>query len=331
MITELGLFLNEGTNPYKNLALEEYLLGHVKPGQCILYLWQNRRTVVIGRNQNSFKECRIEALEQDGGFLARRLSGGGAVFHDLGNLNFTFLVRKSDYDVNRQTEVILRAVQAFGIAASRTGRNDIAIEGRKFSGNAYYESGDFCYHHGTILVDVNKDDMSKYLNVSREKLLSKSVESVRSRVTNLSEYIPGITVEAVREKLKTAFAEVCGLPVRTMESGEIHWPSVEEYERTYSSWDWKYGRKIPFTNRLVRRFPWGEAELTLEVNKGRILQAVICSDGLDTGFLKAFEQALPGTLYRVLDMERVLEETAADTKLQREMKDDLTGLIREEL
>jgi len=331
MITELSLYLNEGTNPYKNLALEEYLLGCVRPGQCILYLWQNRHTVVIGRNQNSFKECRIEELERDGGFLARRLSGGGAVFHDLGNLNFTFLVRKPDYDVSRQTEVILRAVQAFGIAASRTGRNDIAIEGRKFSGNAYYESGDFCYHHGTILVDVDKNDMSRYLNVSKEKLQSKSVESVRSRVTNLSEYIPDITVELVKERMELAFAEVYGLPVLRMESGEIDWSSVEEKEKKYSSWEWKYGRKIPFTHCLLRRFPWGEAEITLEVNEGRIIQAVICSDALDTVYLKALEQVLPGTLYRLSDMERVLAETAADTELQREMRDDLAGLIREEL
>lgn len=331
MITELSLFLNAGTNPYKNLGLEEYLLTHVKPGECMLYLWQNRHTVVIGRNQNSFKECRIEELERDGGFLARRLSGGGAVFHDLGNLNFTFLVRKPDYDVDRQTEVILKAVRAFGIAASRTGRNDIVIDGKKFSGNAYYETGEFCYHHGTILVDVNKSDMSAYLNVSKEKLQSKSVGSVRSRVTNLSEYIPSITVGAVRETLEAAFSAVYDLPVRHVEAGEIDWAQVEEKEKKYASWEWKYGRKILFTNRLVRRFSWGEAEVILEVSEGRIRQAEVCSDALDTGFFGELEAALPGTLYRRWEMEQVLDQIPARTAWQEQIKKDLGQLLREEL
>lgn len=111
----------DGTNPYYNLAEEEYLTQHVKAGECILFLWQNRRSVVIGRNQNCWKECSVEKLEKDGGYLVRRLSGGGAVFHDLGNLNFTFMVRKEDYNLPRQMEVILTAVRSLGIPAEKMG------------------------------------------------------------------------------------------------------------------------------------------------------------------------------------------------------------------
>ena len=137
MITKASFLLTQETNPYKNLALEEFLLMNCQPGECILYLWQNRNTVVIGRNQNCWKECNVSQLEKDGGFLVRRLSGGGAVYHDMGNLNFTFLVRKEDYNVDRQMNVIIRAMQLLGIHAEKTGRNDITADGRKFSGNCH--------------------------------------------------------------------------------------------------------------------------------------------------------------------------------------------------
>lgn len=331
MITALTILPHEDTDPYRNLALEEYLLTHVNPGECILYLWQNRHTVVIGRNQNSFRECRIEALEQDGGFLARRLSGGGAVFHDLGNLNFTFLVGKPDYDVNRQTEVILRAVKSFGIPAVRTGRNDLVADGRKFSGNAYYETGEYCYHHGTILVDVNKAHMSRYLNVSQSKLQSKSVESVKSRVANLSEFVPDITVEAVKTAMAKVFSECYGLPVDRMKEGLIDWDQVEEKRGKFASWEWKYGRKIPFTNQFLRRFPWGETELSVEVNEGRIRQAVVSSDALDVEFLKRLETQLPGTPYRLPDLLLLLKNLPTADLQQESMKSDLAAFLTEEL
>ena len=143
MIEKALFFRTDNTYPYRNLAVEEFLMKSCADNECILYLWQNRHSVVIGKNQNCWKECNVSRLERDNGYLVRRLSGGGAVYHDMGNLNFTFLVRKSNYDVDRQMSVIIRAMQLLGLEAEKSGRNDALIYGRKFSGNAFYKRHDY--------------------------------------------------------------------------------------------------------------------------------------------------------------------------------------------
>ena len=212
MIDKLKLYRGQSFDPFFNLAVEEYLLQNTDEGCCTLYLWQNQNTVVIGRNQNAFKECRTTLLEDEGGKLARRLSGGGAVFHDLGNLNFTFLVPTADYDLDKQLKVIELACEKLGVKVERSGRNDILADGRKFSGNAFYKNGPRAYHHGTLMVDVDREKMGRYLNPSKAKLSSKGVDSVRSRVVNLKELASDTTIELLSEKLAEAFEEVYGLP-----------------------------------------------------------------------------------------------------------------------
>ena len=328
MVKELAMLKTENTDPRHNLALERYLTMHTKEGECILYLWQNRKTVVIGRNQNAWKECRADALTRDGGFLVRRLSGGGAVFHDLGNLNFTFCVRKENYDLARQLEVILRAVRKFGIQAEKTGRNDITVDGRKFSGNAFFESGDFCYHHGTIMVRVDTDRMTQYLNVPEDKLRSKGVASVRARVVNLSELCPEITVPLLSEKLRESFGEVYGLPVRTMSEEQLDGREIGEWAERFSSWDWIFGRRIPFTNEVSRRFSWGNADLALKVNGGRIEACRIWSDAMDEEKIRATQEALTGCRY---DRTAMAEALQSDPALRSApgMREDLSILTEE--
>lgn len=329
-LNKLSWLVSQETNPYHNIALEEYLLRHVEKGECILYLWQNRRTVVIGYNQNAWKECRAEELEADGGFLARRLSGGRAVFHDLGNLNFTFLVRESDYDVAKQSEVILRAVQSFGIPAERSGRNDLTVEGRKFSGNAFYKTGGFCYHHGTIMIRADKGDMGRYLNVPQEKLKSKSVESVRSRVVNLAEYVPDIAVADMVSALLSAFGEVYGGTPAALPADRLCEAEILEGSRRFDSWEWKYGRKIPFQYEVSRKPSWGEVLVQLQVSEGQVQQAAVWSDGLDVDFPRAAEKALEGTRYRSEDWDR-LPDRFTENEAHRQMMEELICCLKEDV
>jgi lipoate-protein ligase A len=295
-----GIVVSSGdTNPYENIAREAFLLEKVPAETCILYLWQNERTVVIGRNQNAWAECRVEELERDGGFLARRLSGGGAVFHDLGNLNFTFLLPREDYDVERQSEVILRAVSGLGIAAVRTGRNDIETGGRKFSGNAFYRAGNNAYHHGTLLVSSDMDAASRYLSVSTDKIRSKGVESVHSRIVNLADCAPGITVPALSLSLAAAFDEVYSInseksalsPEALFEGGGERLAALRT---RFSSPDWKYGKNPAFRFKAERRFPWGGVEVRFDVKENRIAAAHIFSDAMDGDFIVKATELLAG-------------------------------------
>lgn len=298
MINRITCCREKGTDPFRNLAVEKYLTLHAMEGECILYLWQNRKTVVIGRNQNAWKECGISDLEADGGHLVRRLSGGGAVYHDLGNLNFTFCVRKEDYDVSRQLTVILDAVRRLGILAEMSGRNDLLAAGRKFSGNAFYRSGDFCCHHGTLMLDVDGEKLARYLHVPEEKLRGKGVDSVRSRVVNLKELCPEITVELLCEKLTESFSQGYGLPVKERGPEDLYEKEeVRQDTEMFASWEWRFGRKIPFTHRVSGRFPWGELSLLLEVEDGRIRDCVCYSDAMEQELIGRLPARLKGRRY----------------------------------
>ncbi len=331
MIEHLYSVNADGTVPYRNQALERYLLERAGSTECILYLWQNRRTVVIGRNQNAWKECNCTRLEADGGFLARRLSGGGAVFHDSGNLNFTFVCGRENYDVPRQMNVILEAVRQFGIPAECTGRNDITVDGKKFSGNAYYQTNKACFHHGTLLLAGNKEDLSAYLTVSPEKLSSKGVDSVRSRVTNLCEYVPDLTVDAIREKLFDSFSSVYGLPVERYGTDRIDEKELSAYEAGFASWDWRYGRNIPFTAERQRRFAWGSLEIQLEIREGAVADAVFWTDALDTELAQEASFALKGGRFSAAETAARLSSIPLHGDAQKQMMTGIRELLEEML
>lgn len=283
-------------DPWRNLALEEALFEGAAGGVC-LYLWQNQNTVVIGRNQNAWKECRVRELEADGGRLARRSSGGGAVFHDLGNLNFTFIAPRETYDLKRQLGVIIAAAGLLGVGAGFTGRNDIVTEdGAKFSGNAFRYSQATGMHHGTILVDVDMAKLSAYLMPSKAKLSAKGVESVRSRVRNLSEYVGGLTIGAVRQAVIEAFEAEYGA-YQSLAEADMDQALLEEKYKKYSAWDWRFGSSPAFDAELETRFPWGEVTLRLSLSEGRVREARAYSDAMDEAFILALPAALEGARF----------------------------------
>lgn len=328
MIDKLTYYISSKTNPYFNLAMEEHLLRKVQDRECILYLWQNKRTAVIGRNQNPWKECDLDLLESDSGFLARRMSGGGAVYHDLGNLNFTFLAKKENYDVEKQFQVILEGVKELGIKGERSGRNDITVDGRKFSGNAFYETKNACFHHGTILFNVDKEAMSRYLLVSEDKLVSKSVESVKSRVVNLNEYLSGINGWTMKETLLFGFSKVYGLYPDLIKEERVRQEELEDLCRKYSSWDWNYGKTISFHNETSKRFEWGEADIKIRADKGVIKELLIFSDSLEPDFIDAAAACLQNIRYTKEDVQLALQKLVPENERQKIMVSDLSAMLK---
>jgi len=269
-------------------------------------------------------------LSEAGGKMVRRLSGGGAVYHDLGNLNFTFLLTKNNYNVDRQLGVIIKAVNNLGIPAEKSGRNDITVDGRKFSGNAFYAMGNKCYHHGTILVDVDMSSLSRYLNVSRTKLQSKGVDSVKSRVTNLKEYKPDLTIDRLKDELIKAFGEVYGLEPVRMDINALPQDDLMERAGKFSSWEWNYGRKIEFSDSLYRRFAWGDILLQMTVIGGIIKDCRAYSDSLDIELFEEIPKILTECRFTPEDMEKALRSLYMDDN-KKQMLDDIILLIREEV
>lgn len=327
MIDRIRYLITAQTRPYENLALEEYLLQNVEPGECVLYLWQNRHTVVIGRNQNAWKECKVGELEADGGFLARRPSGGGAVFHDLGNLNFTFLAREEDYDVSRQLDVILWAVEKLGLKAEKTGRNDITVNGRKFSGNAFYKAGGRCYHHGTVLVKVDMENLSRYLNVSTEKLKSKGVDSVKSRVANLTDFRTDITVDMVRGALIEAFGEVYGLSPAKIPDDALDSAAIQRLTEKYQSWEWNLGKKLSFEAEFSHRFTWGDIQIQLKLDGGKVSQARAYSDAMDFAFAAGIPQVLKNCVFSSQALAAAVRAMPATDEETQKMREDMAEYL----
>jgi lipoate-protein ligase A len=291
---KLFIFESVEHNPYLNLAAERYLTLHVEPESLILFLWQNRNTVVIGRNQNCYAECNIAEIEAGGGQIARRLSGGGAVYHDLGNLNFSFIASHDLYDVSRQLEVITNAVNCLNLpySAKKTGRNDIEINGAKFSGNAFLQAENCC-HHGTILISADFDKLVSYIRVSSEKTAYKGVKSVRSRVINLSE-LGEVSVPDMKKALYNAFereyeAEAEPLLPKSFEENELL-----DLNSFFSAKNWIYNKCYSLEYTVAARFDWGKVEVDFNVHNGQISEIQVFTDALETDLAETIKSALIG-------------------------------------
>ena len=292
-------------NPWKNLAVEAVISDMIREDDICLYLWQNDRTVVIGKGQNALRECRGELLESEGGYLARRTTGGGAVYHDLGNLCFTFAASPEVYDLPRQMKVVMKACEKFGLRTQLSGRNDIITEeGFKFSGNAFSVKKTCKIQHGTLMVDVDSEALQRYLTPSQLKLRAKGIASVRSRVCNLKQLCPDITIDKLKEALREAFAaeysEDAGLSQRTgaalhtLRIEDLDKDALERYTQQFSSWEWRYGRSPSCEIELEHLFSWGEVQIHLHLVNMNIEECLVYSDCLDTGYPEMMQEFLKG-------------------------------------
>lgn len=279
------LYSSNSYDPYTNLAFEELLFENLSEEQVILYLWQNENTIVIGQNQNAWYEVNLEEFHKNNGKVARRLSGGGAVFHDLGNLNFTFLSKKPFFDKQKQAQIICDAVNRFGLKAEQSGRNDILLDGKKFSGNAYYEKKDSCYHHGTILIQADFNKMSSYLTPSKEKMQAKGIKSVAQRVTNLADYSSLINVESMKRACIESFQTHFQQPIQVINPSSINHKRWEELIEQYKSEQWIYGKQSEFQYEIKCGLSAGFIHLQFQVLNGSIEDLSCYSDILNTDWI----------------------------------------------
>ncbi|MDM5333859.1 lipoate--protein ligase [Ureibacillus composti] len=294
---------NKGiTDPRVNLAIEEYILKNLDIEQdSYLLFYINQPSIIIGRNQNTIEEINTDYVEDKGVIVVRRLSGGGAVYHDLGNLNFSFITKddgESFHNYKKFTQPVVDALAKLGVQAELSGRNDILAEGRKVSGNAQYATKGRMFSHGTLMFNLNIDAVVDALKVKKDKIESKGIKSVRSRVTNILPFLKEeITIEQFKlEILKSIFGDED--QINYYELTDEDWEKIHEISRNrYQTWEWNYGKSPRFNIQKTERFPSGGIDIRLEVNKGIIEEVKIYGDFFGVGEVTDIEQLLLGVPY----------------------------------
>lgn len=272
---------NHTTDPYWNLAAEEYLLTSFS--EPIFRIWRNSDSIIVGKNQNTFAEINIDFVERNNIAVVRRLTGGGTVFHDLGNVNYTFIDRKNDSEstdemFRRFTAPIIRALKSLGVDACLSGRNDLLIGGRKFSGNAICIHGDRLLQHGTLLFRSSMNNLAEALIVHEDKFIGKGVKSTRSRVTNISEHL------LVRKTTDEFFNYMANFCIAEGNFQEYHYCAEDIAainalaDSKYRCREWNYGRSPKCSINHRQKFPSGILELSFDIEKGLISNLSINGD-----------------------------------------------------
>lgn len=304
MTQKLRVLIADTNDPWFNLATEDWIFRDMDPEVKVLFLWRNSETVVIGRFQNPWTECNTQKMEEDGVKLARRQSGGGAVYHDLGNTNFTFMSSKETYDKDDNNQIIINALKKFNVDAYASGRNDICVDledgPRKISGSAFKETKDRAFHHGTLLINADLTRLSHYLNPDKKKLVSKGVKSVRSRVANLVEFNDKINNDELCQQIINEFFKFYGNECEIEYLDYEYLKNVEalnKYYDTLKDWKWRFGETPKFTHTLEERFSWGGIEIHIDSHKGLIKDSRIFSDSLHPEMIELLNKNLVGKEY----------------------------------
>lgn len=281
----MQFLVNKSTNPFFNLALEEYLLKNVDIREDYFILWQNEPTIVIGKHQNTLKEINMNFVQDNNINVVRRNSGGGAVYHDLGNINFTFITKYDEkhlLDFKTFTNPVVYSLGKLNVKAELSGRNDILIDGRKISGNSQHIYKDRFLHHGTLLFNSELENLVKALNVDNDKILSKGIESIKSRVTNIKEHVKeDIFMEEFKEILIENIFIWNKSSLKEYNLTSDHINEIEKLmKEKYMTWQWNYGYSPEFNYRNSKRFQGGKLEVLLNIVEGHINECKIYGDFL---------------------------------------------------
>ena len=301
------------TDPTWNLAFEEYCLRELVQFERILLLWQNDNAIIIGRYQNAESEINLEAARRLDTKIVRRPSGGGAVYHDLGNLNYTFIYPidgLNRLDISVYAGPLVKALNQIGVPAEIKGRNDLLLDGKKISGTAQRIQKGRLMHHGTLLYDSDLDSLESVLQVDKAKVASKGIASIRSRVTNIKDYLPEGRFEDVKafwQALLDAFDEEA--PLTRFELTPEMLVEVEKLQKEkYQSWDWNFGKAPAFEYKNSQRYPFGKLEIQANIKKGMIEACKISGDFMGMADLDPIEDALKGVRYDPVDVRKALDD-----------------------
>lgn len=326
--------INEKTDPRYNLALEEYVLKNLPKDNDYILLWQNEPSVIIGRNQNTIEEINYKYIKEHNIHVVRRISGGGAVYHDFGNLNYTFVTDNTKDNLNnfrKFTEPVIKALNSLGVKAEFAGRNDILIDGKKFSGNAQTYYRDRMYHHGTILFDADLDMVTNVLQVKLDKIESKGIKSNRSRVTNILPYLEKkMTIKEFQNYLLTFILGTDDIESKTYHLTEEDYKNIEKLmNEKYATWEWNYGENPDFALTKERRFAGGKVSFHLDVSEGYIKNVKIFGDFFGRTEITKLEQVLKGVKFEKEAVEKLLEIINVEDFFYNITKEDILSLLFE--
>ncbi len=321
------------TDPTINLALEEYILTNLDENETYLLFYINEPSIIIGRNQNSVEEINTDYVEENNIKVVRRLSGGGAVYHDEGNLNFSFITKddgESFHDFAKFTQPVVDALNKLGVPAELVGRNDLLVEGRKISGNAQFATRGRMYSHGTLMFDSEIEHVVAALNVKAEKIESKGIKSIRSRVANISEFLEEkITMDEFKELLLCHIFDVEDVnDVPQYELTEEDWEKVHEISnKRYKRWEWNFGKSPAFNIKQSHKFPSGLLDVRLDVKKGIIENCKIYGDFFGIGEVSDIEEQLIGVKYERKSIEEALADIDIPHYLGKITKEEFIKLV----
>lgn len=298
MIRRTACLIVRDHDPYRNLAIEKHLMDTLPEETAILYLWQNRRCVVIGRGQNPWYECPVDAFTMSGGLVARRLSGGGAVYQDEGCLNATLLLPKSEFDIPRQLAMLGMAAGALGIQAQPFGRQDLAVNGSRFCTNTFYKSGSAAMHQATLTVSAALGAMIQTLTME-EGRAPANYRLPPPPTVNLSDLNPAITVQTLQEALYWAFARAYGCEPSMLDERMLHALSIDRLTQQFCDRAWIFPQTPPYTFSVAERFPWGGAAVQLLAEGGVIRACRLYTDAMECGLFEQIEQVLIGAPFLI--------------------------------